>query len=228
MSTMRNSNDGKQKIIVFIQGNISSGKSTLIRNLKAEGHVVYEEPVDKWLNEYKDESGTNSLELFYQNMKEHAFFFEMLVMRTRWEKIKEALRNESPLVFIERSFETDTNVFALNLFENKLMNPLQWRLYNELLQDKKDDVEHLFENVEVHQLYLRTDPNICFDRKYIRNRIEERSIPIEYFRIIHEKHDNWLTCLEKELENKTHIIDGNNSIEEVLISVRIFITGFLD
>jgi thymidine kinase len=215
MSTTTASPKAKRKTIVFIQGNISSGKSTLIKNLRTLGHIVYEEPVDRWLNEYIDENGTNSLELFYQ----------MLSMHTRYEKIKEALEHESQIVFIERSLETDSHSFALNLYENKLMRKHEWKLYNDLLKAKSDDTQHLFQSVEIHQLYLRTDPEICYERKYVRNREEEREIKLEYFKVIHQKHDDWLNNIKK---GTIHIIDGNKTIDEVLLATKLFITDKLE
>jgi deoxyadenosine/deoxycytidine kinase len=229
MSTMDNpAQEKRKKIIIFIQGNISSGKSTLIKNLQGLKYVVYEEPVDKWINEYKNSEGVNSLELFYQNMKTTAFYFEMLALFTRWRVIKEALQHEAPIVFIERCLETDPNSFALNLYENKLMDEHEWKLYNDLLKDKLEDVKHLFEGVEVRQLYLRTDPGVCYERKYIRNREEERAIPLTYFETIHEKHDKWLGTIEGgNTAEYTHIINGNRTIDEVLSDVRSFIANYL-
>lgn len=214
------------KKIVFIQGNISSGKSTLTRNLKEKGYVVYEEPVDLWTNDYKDDQGTNSLQLFYQKMKETAFLFEMLVARTRWKIITKALQSDDEIIFIERNLDTDLNVFALNLFESGLMNELEWRLFKEYHQDKIEDISHLFKDVEIFQLYLRANPEVCFERKHGRNRQEEKGIPLDYFKVIHQRHDNWLgtTTVPK---NKIHIINGNASIEKVLDDSTVFINDHL-
>ena len=166
-------------------------------------------------------------------MKATAFYFEMLALFTRWSVIKEALQHEAQIVFIERCLETDPNSFALNLYENKLLGEHEWKLYNDLLKDKKDDVKHLFEGVEVRQLYLRTDPKICYERKYIRNREEERAIPLAYFETIHNKHDQWLGTTEDvygkgNTTEYTHIIDGNKTIEQVIADARSFITDYLE
>jgi deoxyadenosine/deoxycytidine kinase len=213
------------KRIVFIEGNISSGKSTLIKGLREKGYTVFEEPASKWTDEYKDEQGVNSLELFYQNMKGNAFRFEMLAMKTRWDIIKAALQSPEDVVFIERSLLTDINTFALNLYEQKLLDALEWQIYREWYQDKIEDVNHLFEGVQLEFLYLRTDPKICFERKLERNRNEERHVPLEYFETIHQKHDLWLnqkTFTHNKQIYEPIVIDGNETVEEVLETVIFF------
>lgn len=208
-----------KKRIVFLEGNISSGKSTLIKGLRNANYVVFEEPAEKWTSDYVDHDGVNSLELFYRDMKAMAFKFEMLAMKTRWDIIKQALQSESEIVFIERSLLTDINTFALNLYEQNLLDLLEWKIYTDWYKDKIEDVNHLFENVELEFIYLRTDPQICFQRKLERNRNEERHVPLEYFETIHQKHDTWLNNDNFSHNNKIykpHIIDGNQSIEKVL------------
>lgn len=208
-----------EKRIIFIEGNISSGKSTLIKGLRDAGYDVFEEPADKWVDVYKNQDGINSLELFYQDMKSNAFRFEMLAMKTRWDIIKQALQNAANIIFIERSLLTDIKTFALNLYEQNLLDSLEWKIYNDWYNDKIEDVNHLFENVELQFLYLRTDPEICFERKKERNRNEERHVPLEYFQTIHEKHDAWLNAGEFVYNNKSYrprIINGNQSVEKVL------------
>ena len=68
--------------IVFIEGNIASGKSTLLDNLKnlnnseRFGKVqVIKEPLDKWKN-LSDSNGTNILKHFYMNMERFAYSFQ--------------------------------------------------------------------------------------------------------------------------------------------------------
>ena len=53
-------------IIISIEGNIGSGKSSVIRELKKKYKQFYylEEPVDSWTN-VKDDNGNTILDLFY-------------------------------------------------------------------------------------------------------------------------------------------------------------------
>ena len=59
-------------MIISIDGNIGSGKSTQLKNLKEE-YIVIHEDVETWKSE-------GWLEAYYQNPKYHAFGFQMRVM----------------------------------------------------------------------------------------------------------------------------------------------------
>ena len=65
--------------IVSIEGNIGSGKSTLIEHLKKNYRrkdIVYlEEPVKEWSN-IKDKNGTNILVKFYEDQKNTHLLFK--------------------------------------------------------------------------------------------------------------------------------------------------------
>lgn len=238
------------KRLVFIEGNISSGKSTLVRNLQNKGYMVFEEPLKSWINDYKDEEGTNALKLFYADKKKYGFQFQMMSLYTRWQVIKQALAllsntsdddGETNIVFVERSLLTDRNSFALNLHESGDLTALEWKIYNDCLECKLNDIKHLFEGIEVGYLYLRTSPSICLQRKIERNNPEEKDIPIEYFILLHEKYDHWLGKISREKDPSDNddveivddvdclinisyheVVDGNKTADEVLADVMQF------
>lgn len=41
-------------------------------------------------------------------------------------------------------------------------------------------------------VYLRTTPEIAYDRILKRNRSEEKTVPFEYIKTLHEIHEDWL------------------------------------
>ena len=62
--------------IISIEGNIGSGKSTILSLLKEEckkidGIIFLQEPVSEW-NEIKDNSGETILSKFYENQEKEA------------------------------------------------------------------------------------------------------------------------------------------------------------
>lgn len=257
------------KQIFFIEGNISSGKSTLVRNLKAAGFRVYEERVDMLTTEYVDSDEENLLDLFYKDMKEHAFKLQIASLTTRWGIIKEAIsylntphsvsndtntkseiatksdiesteddvihgissididKLRKNVVFIERSVLTDRFSFALNLYEQKNMSSLEWKIYSNLFSSHVSDTKPHFAGIGVKYIYLRTSPEECFQRKIKRGRVEEASIPLDYFKMLHQKNENWLTRDSKEFpggndplfQEETILIDGHLSEQGVLLSV---------
>src|SRR4030042_5915953 len=123
------------KRIVFLEGNISSGKSTTIQQLKNLGYDVFEEPLDVWQKSYVHENGKDILTLFYEDMAKWAFPFEVIVMMTRYNRIKDALehvvsknqlknQDAENIVFVERSLLTDRHVFAKNLHAGGIISDL--------------------------------------------------------------------------------------------------------
>ena len=62
----------KQRLIVCVEGNIGSGKSTLINSLKEKGWKVYQEPVeDRWKIPLQD---------FYRDPLQHGLSFQITVL----------------------------------------------------------------------------------------------------------------------------------------------------
>lgn len=202
------------KRVIFIEGNIGSGKSTLIDNLKEHGYCVFEEPIKEWIETYVDEDGINILDKFYKNMSNHAFEFQILAMMTRWQNIRKALDETEDIIFIERSLETDRFTFALNLKE-QYMTKLQWDIYDLTFDTFTKETECHFKEVDISYIYLYTSSEICFKRALERGRKEESTVPLIYLNNLKEKHDKWLT----EHKNKVYFIDGNKTKIDVLSCV---------
>ena len=110
-------------LIVSIDGNIGSGKTTgkaklreyimSFRKKKEDNSIVFvDEPVDDWAN-IKSESGRPMLQLFYEDTKKHAFAFQMMAFISRLSKLKDAIeKNPNSIIITERSLYTDKMVFA--------------------------------------------------------------------------------------------------------------------
>ena len=69
-------------ILVTVQGNIGSGKSTLVNNLQQrfgqnKKICFLQEPVDIW-NTITDENGSSMIKLYYSDQKSYAFSFQMM------------------------------------------------------------------------------------------------------------------------------------------------------
>ena len=82
------------KIIISIEGNIGSGKSTLINLLKEKlNTVVYfvDEPVDEW-NRIKM-NNKNLIEHFYKDNEKYGYLFQNFAYITKLKNIYEASTN---------------------------------------------------------------------------------------------------------------------------------------
>ena len=82
-------------LIISIDGNIGSGKSTLIDNLKKhflnEDVIFLEEPINEW-NKIKDENNKTILEKYYENINKYAFCFQMMTFITRYVLLLETIK----------------------------------------------------------------------------------------------------------------------------------------
>ena len=183
--------------IYFIEGGISSGKTTIIESLRPE-YDVFEEPLESWQTDYKL-GDKNILELLYSDMKEHGFKFEMMSMVTRFKQlmlaIDTAAKTHRPVI-IERSYMCCRKVFAQNLYNNGMLNELEWKIYTESHAMFSQLMKSLLSPHRVRYLYIRTSPAECFARKTNRARTEESEVQPEYFEQLHVLHDSWLLGVE--------------------------------
>ena len=107
--------------LISIEGNIGSGKSSFVKNLELyysnyencnnKKICFLQEPVDMW-NTITNESGKTVIECFYADNKKYAFAFQMMAYISRLATIKETLKENYDIIFMERCLFTDRNVFA--------------------------------------------------------------------------------------------------------------------
>ena len=92
------------KRIYSFEGNIGSGKSTLITLLEKEkklcdyflNNIVYlHEPVDVWAT-IKDHNDVTILEKFYEDQEKYAFSFQMMAYISRIAQLRNAVK-EKPI-----------------------------------------------------------------------------------------------------------------------------------
>ena len=104
-------------MIFSIDGNIGSGKSTIVRQLKKaletnHTFIFLEEPVTEW-SEIKSKDGETILEKFYNDQDKYAFSFQMMAYISRLAQLRKTIReNPDCHIVTERSIYTDRNVFA--------------------------------------------------------------------------------------------------------------------
>lgn len=172
----------------IVEGNIGAGKSTFIKMLVRYLNIqVVLEPHEQWQN--IGEKGDNLLDLFYRDPKRWAYSFQTYAFGSR---IMAYHANTSMHVYsvqvLERSVFSDRYCFAYNCYELGYMNELEWQLYQTWFGWMIDS------HVEMPDgfIYLKTDPEICYQRLIKRGRQEESGVTLEYIKGIHAKHERWL------------------------------------
>ena len=200
--------------IYSIEGNIGSGKSTIIKNLKKAlynlnyKNVIYlPEPVDVW-ESIKDNSGKNIIECYYENQEEYAFSFQMMAYISRIHQLRTAIKNnQGSIIITERSVLTDKNVFAKMLYDDKILSETEYAIYSEWYNEFISDIP------EPIIVYLKTEPEVALSRVIKRNRPGE-NIPLEYLEKCSDYHNFWI------LNNDNNVIlDGNDKKLNVWIDL---------
>lgn len=196
-------------VIISVQGNIGSGKSTLVAKLKellgsGRHRVCYlQEPVDEW-ETIKDSEGKTILELFYGDQGSYAFQFQMMAYISRLAILKRALNGNYDVIISERSLATDKQVFCQMLYDNKKINDVEFQIYNKWFEEFQR--EFPVENI----VYIQTDPTVAHERVGRRARDGE-AIPLEYLANCHEYHERWISSFP---DSNVIVLDGNQDIRK--------------
>ena len=192
-------------MLISIEGNIGTGKTTLINILKEKyksniNIVFIEEPIKEWLD-LKDKTGKNILDKFYNSQERWSYTFQMHAFITRAKKIMN-YRYKDKIIVIDRSILTDRYVFAELLREQKKIDDIEWALYNEWFNWLSNEFTMIR---PVNFIYLKANPQVSYKRIQQRTRDEESSIPISYIVDISNKHDSWLLS-----KKNVTVIDAND------------------
>ena len=182
--------------ILSIEGNIGSGKSTIIDNLKEKykndkkEFIFLAEPVDEW-ETIKDEENITILQKFYSDQKKYSFTFQIMAYISRLNLLRKTIKeNPGKIIISERSLFTDKYVFAKMLYDSGNMESIQYQIYNKWFESFLDLAP------VSKMIYLKTDPKVSFERISIRNRNGEENIPFEYIENCHKYHNSMYDIID--------------------------------
>ena len=179
------------KQLISIVGNIGVGKSTFVSLLleTIKDSDVVPEPIDRWLN-IKDKDGLNILKAFYDDKERWGYTFQNLAYITRLEAIEEKIKNSKcDLLFLDRSLNTDKNVFAKMLYDDKLISELEYKIYNCW---NEFYTKHIRDATNIKTIYLRCSIETASLRIKKRGRKEEETIGNDYLEKLFNYHETWL------------------------------------
>lgn len=201
---------------IVCEGNIGSGKTTFLQhfNQMSESTVkqteVLSEPIEKWRNV----RGLNLFQLLCDDTKRWSFAFQSYVQLSMLElHQKQPISTDITIKLMERSLYSARFCFVENLFRNKLLKHEEYVILDEWFQYIVNN-EH---NVNVDLIiYLRTDPEVVYERILKRGRNEEKNITLDYLKSLHELHEEWLLNRSKfAIPAPVITIDANSNLEEV-------------
>lgn len=189
-------------MLIYIEGNIGSGKSTFVRLLQnylskfATKPILVQEPVDEWMKT-RDSDGSNILEKFYSDLPRWSFTFQMNSFISRAHKIqkeRQPSNNWDPFMLVERSIYTDRHCFAVNCYESGQMTKMEYDIYCKW----NDWLSKEFNLRPDGYIYLKCDPTINTTRISKRSRDGEAGIPQEYLESLHQRHEYWMKTESKD------------------------------
>ena len=190
-------------LFISLEGNIGAGKSTFLGHLEKSLHgnkeyVFLREPVHIW-DTICDKEGNTVLSKFYQDPVKYAFAFQVMTYTTRYQELQRILKEnpECKVVVCERSLEADKQIFAKMLHDDGVMDDLMYSIYETYFSM----YEGKFQMNGI--IYVRTDPEICYERIEKRSREGENKISPDYLKNCHNYHENWLS------QSKTPVLSLN-------------------
>eukprot|EP00088_Acartia_fossae_P013466 TRINITY_DN1706_c0_g1_i2.p1 TRINITY_DN1706_c0_g1~~TRINITY_DN1706_c0_g1_i2.p1 ORF type:complete len:286 (-),score=74.45 TRINITY_DN1706_c0_g1_i2:261-1118(-) len=205
VSKMRENN---RPFIVSIEGNIGSGKSTMLNYFNKFNDVeLIPEPVKDWC----DVNGHNLLGKMYEDPKRWSFQFQSYVQLTRLQLLKKP--TNCSVKIIERSLQNNRYCFLENARKEETLNSAELSvLYSWFtFLEKNMDI-----NLDLI-VYLKTSPEVAYERLKMRGRKEEAGVPMEFIQHLHQCYEDWL--LDEKFgppPAPVLVLDANQGIDAML------------
>ena len=204
-------------ILISIDGNIGSGKSTLLEMLKYNLNslclgefandyefVFLQEPVNEW-EHIKNKDGESIISLFYKDQKQYSFSFQMMAYISRLNEIKKYINSNKKVIIIsERSVHTDKHVFAKMLYDENLMEDVNYTIYNKWFDCFISEVP--LKGI----VYLDVHPSLCKKRVQKRNRNGE-DISLLYLENCKKYHDTYVSQYDHITLNGDDVLKNNEN-----------------
>jgi len=202
------------KRYIAVAGTIGAGKTSLVSWLvKRYGLEPFYEPNEA--NPY--------LEDFYADMAKWSFHSQCFFLAHKLDlhlALEAKARATGPSVVIDRTIYEDAEIFARNLYEQKLMQKRDWQVYLRLYEG----IRRALRPPDV--LIALTCPLRTTKKRIAqRGRAMEQSIPDAYLRRLHRLYRRWFA--RYDLSPVVHIDTGKLDYVEDLVDL-IDLTRTLD
>jgi deoxyadenosine/deoxycytidine kinase len=169
--------DADQRRYLAVAGNIGAGKSTLVEFLCERYDLLpYFEPNEA--NPY--------LEDFYKDMKRWAFSSQMYFLGAKF-RLHTELEAHQGHVLQDRTIWEDAEIFAYNLYKQKIMNERDWKSYWMFYETIRDQLRP-----PDLMIYLRCPVRTVQQRIQVRGRQMEQNIPAAYLKRLHTLYEDWI------------------------------------
>jgi deoxyadenosine/deoxycytidine kinase len=201
------------KQYVAVAGTIGAGKTSLVAWLsKQYGLTPFYEPNEQ--NPY--------LADFYRDMARWAFHSQSFFLAHKLELHQDLERSETPAV-IDRTIYEDAEIFAKNLYGQRLMDKRDWEVYQRLYAG----IRRALRPPDV-LIALRCSLRTAKKRILSRKREMEAAIPDAYLRRLHRLYTAWFDSYDVSpiviidtddmdyVENLVDLIDLTRKLDKIL------------
>jgi len=201
----------KPPIIISIEGNIGSGKTKLINNLKIKyefkNNVKFLDNSYKTLFHLKDDDNKSLIHYFSEDKVKYSYILQNFLFIIKTKNLINMIKDnyytvyQKPVYIIcERSVNSDKNVFTKYLYDEKSISEIEYSVFNYWY-------DYVFPIVKVNNIiYLKTLPEVAFDRKI------DKTVPKYYVQMIHNYHEEWINNNKNELN--VCVLDGNKNLDK--------------
>lgn len=183
------------KQCIGVEGNVGSGKSTLIAGLKGLGYYTKPEPI-------KERWGT-LLNMYFTDPKRWGMALQLEILKWYGQIRKELDGNHRELI-LERSPSTAYNVFVAYMYDSGVLTGIE-----------KGLLDHYY-RADMWQpdvtIYIRTPVEICHERVKARscNDSGDKFVDLTLLTALHTRHESLYN------KDSVKIIDGSQPAEKVL------------
>jgi len=215
--------------IISISGNIASGKSTLIENLKkkfSNNEIVFiPEPIDEW-KKFNCENGQDLFINFYKDKLNYSFMFQLYAMVSRFNVLDNCVKNNpnTKIFVMERSCFDDRYIFAQTLYENGYIKQDQLKMIDEFINITFSRVYKID-----HYIFIDTEIEKNVERLMNRNRTGENEISLKYLDDLKQKTINFESMIPVEKKTilkancELNTLDYSNFLNSIFVLFEKFL-----
>ena len=179
--------------VCCIDGNIGSGKSSVLKELRRRGYIVYFESLNEWENE---------LIRFYNDPKRWSFTLQMAILIDRKNLYNDM--SSGSIIFVERSNKA-TLAFSKVAYDLGFLDNIEMKLLEKTYDTIISEYNYVTNNIV--SCYIDTNIDTCMERMKKRGRKYENIISYSYLDSLNKAHT--------DLGLRTNCIDGLKSVKEV-------------
>jgi deoxyadenosine/deoxycytidine kinase len=191
--------------IYSLEGNISAGKTTILRRLKEEipAILAIEEPAAKW----REFQGINMIKEFYADPYAGSFKFQTMIASSLAKHLSSVAtlmdQRQKPLVVLMERCMESTTPFLRVAYARGWLTSTEFTILKDL-----QEIAHV-PRPDAH-IYLRMDPFDIRENTDVLEQIPETFFP-DYHDNVHTEHDVWM--LTNQPAGKIHVINNPATLE---------------